>query len=270
MGATVSGLVEGATVLRVHRDVYELACHMAVEDGEKLRQAGALLFAPDANTWLDIDTAEGRIGFYFQGRGGESVRTGDCLLAMQRHGDNEGLTLIPSALDLERGRLTYGISQDTTKRLASSIRDGARGTAIARRLGMTSVPLDTSDPLPGIRVCETMTPILLATLALVNSPKIISKNFRDNAKLNRKREARGRYPFHPHHTVRLNVDAKSKVQKNFHTGAGTPKALHHVRAHLRLVKDHYVFVSPHWRGDPQRGILQTTYEADRHNSKWSN
>lgn len=95
----------------------------------------------------------------------------------------------------------------------------------------------------------------------------MKKTYVDQAKINRKRQGRGRYTFHPHHAVKLDID-KEIIKTVAGSGAGGSKALHMVRAHLRLVGDRYVLISPHWRGDPQIGIRRTTYEAERRTSKW--
>jgi hypothetical protein len=43
------------------------------------------------------------------------------------------------------------------------------------------------------------------------------------------------------------------------TGAGMPRALHFVRAHLRLRLGKIELVRPHWRGDAQLGIKRPAY-----------
>lgn len=246
-GRVIEKVTDGSTVMRVHRDVYKLAAKLAEEDKAKLLKAGKLLFAPDYSTWLDIDTGDGQIGFYFQGRG-ESVTQGDTLLLMQKQGDEHPL-LLPSALDIPSGDLSLGFSPASVKRLP-----------------FKPASLDV-DPILGGRLLSTITPLILAILALVNSPKIVKKTYIDQAKINRKREGRGRYTFHPHHAVKLDID-KEIIKTTGGIGTGASKALHMVRAHLRLVSDRYVLVSPHWRGDPQIGVRRTTYEAERHNSRW--
>lgn len=247
-GSIMSKVAEGATVIRVHRDVANLALKLAEEDKDKLLKAGRLLFAPDYDTWLDVDLGEGNLGFYFHGTQGQSITRGDTLLFMQRHSEEDPL-LIPSHLNLQTGAFRLGYDPTSQKRLPVPMTDHGL------------------DHFAGGQFLATMTPLILAILALVNSPKVVAKVWNDNAKLNAKRVSRGKYAYHPHHAVRLNVDKKA-LRTTGAVGQGQSKALHMVRAHLRLVGDRYVLVSPHWRGDPKVGIMRTTYEVDRNNSRW--
>ena len=96
----------------------------------------------------------------------------------------------------------------------------------------------------------------------------------DVSKLNTRRLKRGKYPYHPHHEVRLNID-KHEFQITEGQGDGPERALHFVRAHLRfLVHPRYknvsvVLVPPHWRGNPELGIMNTRYAVERTKSKWT-
>jgi hypothetical protein len=233
--------------MRVHKDVYDLACHMAATDRDKLLSAQHLLFAPDCATWLDIDGGEGNIGFYFHGHDTDNVQRGEGLLIMQRHDDEPAF--VPCHIDLEEGTLSAGYSPRMRK--------------------MTGMDGPALDIIAVNQTLSSVLPLLLAILALVNSPKVVSFLHADQKRLNRRREAKGKYLYHPHHTVRLNVDKKVQRAIRHATGDGPTRALHLVRAHLRFVRNQYVLVKPHWRGDPQKGIMNTTYEADRQNSKWS-
>lgn len=247
-GRVLSKATEGATILRVHKDVWEIALKMAEMDKDKLLNSGPLLFAPDYDTWLDIDGGDGQFGFYFHGTGGKSITRGDTLLFMQKHTD-EHPVLVPSHLDIPTGRLRLGFDPASRARIPFQPKE-----------------LDI-DPFMGNHLLSILAPVILAVLALVNSPKVVSKLWKSHTKLNKPREAKGKYLYHPHHAVRLNIDKHTR-KEIMATGTGSPKALHLVRAHLRLVNDRYVLVSPHWRGDPQRGIMRTTYEADRQKSRW--
>lgn len=247
MGPVLTEVTKGATIMRVHHDVWKLASEMVEQDADKLRRAAPALFAPDFNTWFDIDLGDGQIGFYFQGHKG-SVTTGDTMLLMQKHGDPEPI-LVPCNLNLPTGRLALGFDPHRMKNLPVPAKDHG------------------IDPILGGQLLDGMLPPILAVMALVNSPKVVKRGFADQAKINKKREARGRYRYHPHHTVTLDIDKKT-VRTTAGVGVGASKCLHMVRAHLRLVNDHYVLVTPHWRGDPALGIRNTAYEAGRRNSKW--
>lgn len=110
-------------------------------------------------------------------------------------------------------------------------------------------------------------PLVYAILALINSPKIIRAREVDVSHINRQRLKRGKYLFHPHHEVRLNVD-KREIMTAAGQGDGSHRALHFVRAHLRFRLGQYELVQPHWRGDPAIGMMNTSYRADREHSRW--
>lgn len=115
--------------------------------------------------------------------------------------------------------------------------------------------------------------ILVAILALMNSPKLVRTEEHTLDKFNARRLKRGKYPYFPHHQVYLNVDKHAlKVQKG--QGDGPERALHFVRAHPRFyVHPRYkeasvVIVQPHWRGNPELGIKNPTYNVEREGSVW--
>ena len=225
------------TILRVHQDVVDLALELVVRDREKLLAHPETFFMPNEICWFEWPMGEGDAGIFF---GGDDVRTGTGMYLMWRYGENEEPVGWPFKMDLENGKIDLV----------------TEGTGI-------------QDPMLAIQTFATVKPVILAFLALINSPKMVKRIPAKVDRLNRKRLAAGKYTYHPHHTVRLNVDRKKFVVQEGHGGDGASRALHFVRAHLRLWKGTYILVSPHWRGDPQVGIRSTSYEIDRQHSRWA-
>jgi hypothetical protein len=233
-------LVEGARCLRVHNDVIELAGGI-VHEPEKLAAAAPYIFLPAVDTWMEWEDEVGNIGLFFGGKG-ESVTMGRGFFAVQKHQDptDQGDMLIFN-YDLESYQINH----------------------------LPHPTMDMSDRLIHAQATSQLKPIIFAVLALINSPKIIRTREIDITRLNKKRASLGRYTFHPHHEVRLNVDKRS-ITTVKGEGDGASKCLHFVRTHLRFVPTQggYTLVHPHWRGDPALGIRDTHYYADRQNSRW--
>lgn len=230
-------LTEGARKMVVHPDVIELAGAI-VHDEAKLKAAAPYIFFPAYDTWLEWRDERGKIGMYFHGPG-ESVTDGQGIMTMQDHGDPESGVLIP---------LQFHLPQYDVKALPSPT------TPLATRIQFEEA-------------AGKLKPIVYAILAMINSPKLIRTTPVDVSRINKRREALGRYSFHPHHEVRLDID-KRIIKTTAGHGDGASKCLHFVRTHLRLVQGQYILVRPHWRGDPALGIRDTHYRVDRKNSKW--
>jgi len=228
---------ERGIVLRVHQDVVDLAMELAVRDRDKLLQSAGVLFMPAEICWFEWPFGEGDVGVFYVG---EDVRKGGGMFTMWRYAEDEPMGW-PMKLDLGRAKLDLDMS--------------AKGI---------------ENPLLAAKTFEDVRPIVLAFLALINSPKIVKRIPAKLERLNRKRRSAGRYTYHPHHTVRLNVDRKSFTVQEGSGGDGAKRALHFVRAHLRLWRGIYILVRPHWRGDPAVGIRNTSYEIDRQRSRWAN
>lgn len=235
--------VEDCRVMRVHNDVIELAGGI-VHDEHKLKAAAPYIFLPAYRTWMEWEDDHGKLAMFFDGRG-DSVTQGHGMFLSKRHIDTiEEMVSIPFTYDLE-AYLVEVIDAPT---------------------------FILSDELRAkyIEAMPTLKPIIFAILALINSPKIIRSTAVDLSKLNKRREAQGRYTFHPHHEVRLNVD-KRVIKTVAGESDGASKCLHFVRTHLRFVPSQggYTMVMPHWRGDPALGIRDTHYNVDREHSKWA-
>lgn len=225
--------------LRVHNDVMLLAEELAARDADKLKSTAAHFFMPAKRCWFEWPMGpRGDMAVLFQGLGG--VTSGRGAFYAWKHED-EMPAFTPLDIDL-----------------------GGKGIRYSDFAG------HARDPIVAAGAVAKLEPVILAVLALINSPKIVKRDPARVDRLNRKRAAAGKYTFHPHHVVRLNIDRKSVRVGASSGGDGATRALHFVRAHLRLWEGRYILVQPHWRGDPQVGIVKPAYEVDRQTSTWRN
>lgn len=260
-------VMQDVRALRVHQDVVNLVGGL-IRDPSKLESAAPYMFMPAYRTWIEWEADDMNVGFFFDGR--DSVTEGVGLLAVRLLGQKERQSVIGTRFSIP----DYTLALDHTAGLTP-----AKAIETARKLGMPlekamamfadidKIPFEESMSMANI--LRIMKPCVYAILALINSPKIIRQHEVDVSRLNKRRQALGRYTFHPHHEVRLNID-KRMIDTTAGTGDGASRCLHFVRTHLRLVPHlgQYTLVSPHWRGDPAIGIRDTHYRVDRANSKW--
>lgn len=241
----MDGMSPSPTVLRVHKDVTDLALELVASDSEKLTMGMKEAFWPAESCWFEWEMGPGTdfqpggvMGVMF---GGGDVRAGNGVYYSWKHGQPTLHTAVPFVFDAEEETF----DADLTK-------------------------MDYTDPMRmAVAWNSGIRPVILALLALLNSPKIVKRAPAKLDKLNRKREAAGKYTYHPHHTVRINIDRKTVRVGDTGGGDGASRALHMVRAHLRLWEGRYILVRPHWRGDPVIGIRNTSYEMDRSGSRWA-
>lgn len=244
-GGVLKRFAGEAIVLRVHPDVVRLAGELATRDADKLIASMPTAFFPADISWIewrmdpDGYSEGGDMGIMYAGTPG--VRAGNAVHYSWKDGHDTPWSAMDFAIDLEAGKMTPNVAQPGV--------DPIRASAAFH---------------------NSIKPFTLALLALVNSPKMVKRIPAKVEKLNRKRASLGRYTFHPHHTVRLNVDRSTFTVQEGHGGDGASRALHFVRAHLRLWNGSYILVRPHWRGDPAVGIRSTSYEVDRQHSRWQN
>lgn len=230
-------LLRDARKLKVHKDVIELAGPLAA-DAAKLEKAAPYIFWPDYDSWIEWTDDRGHIGLHFFGR--ESVTMGRGFFVAWYHDEPDPL-VVTMNMDMEGYQFTPLLPPHQR----------ANFEAIARHS----------------KAASQIKPLVYAILALINSPKIIRSREVDVTRINKQRLKKGRYPFHPHHEVRLNVD-KHEIMTAAGHGDGSHRALHFVRAHLRFRLGQYELVKPHWRGDPAIGMMNTSYRADREHSRW--
>jgi hypothetical protein len=268
----MSVTMEETRCLRVHHDVMKLADALA-SDPDKLKSAAPFIFMPAYRTWVEWEAHGGKFGIFFDGdqrpNGEQSVTKGFGIFAMKQDGKQDEPTMLPIEFDITAYKLvvapTMGMTFERT--MKASIKAGMSPAEALDKWQKTQLSHDAIQSMS--QILSLMKPSVWAVMALINSPKIIRKVAVDVSRINKRREALGRYTFHPHHEVRLNVD-KHIIKTVAGSGDGSSKCLHFVRTHLRFVptQGNYTLVHPHWRGDPALGIRDTHYYADRQNSRW--
>lgn len=271
-------IIADARKVKIHRDVFETALALVAKTSPtKLAALSKFTCWPDYQTWIETERdSEGRrMGFLFIGhfKDGDSVTMGDGILVMD-YPDEDKRVQIPVRYDLEGYDIRWHlpISQQRLRELARMETLTPEVREQAER-----IIRDTQDPLQQQLVhaplLSQVKPILFTLLALMNSPKLIRTREVDLQRLNARRLKRGKYPYHPHHEVRLNID-KHSFQITQGQGDGPERCLHFVRAHLRfLVHPRYknvsvVLVPPHTRGNPELGIMRTSYAVGKEHSRW--
>lgn len=93
-----------------------------------------------------------------------------------------------------------------------------------------------------------------AALAFINTPRLVHPIPRDQRKLNVARQKRGAPPLLKFTEVTLRPDRVDVVRTASRTGASGEVSRHHVRGHLRIKQGKIELVTPHWRGNPEKGV----------------
>lgn len=103
---------------------------------------------------------------------------------------------------------------------------------------------------------------VIAALALVNTPRLAHTRDAELGKLNRARIKKDRPPILEYKEVSIHVDS-GELGNAFKKATTDGRALHHVRAFLRLRKGKVEIVRPHLRGNPRFGVIVHRYVALR-------
>lgn len=109
--------------------------------------------------------------------------------------------------------------------------------------------------------------ILVALLALINTPKIIGRqqhmpHIGLQRALAHAHGGIGKYPLQAWTEIRLEVGVPQFAEGEHEARLSGAKALHFCRAHLRLRNGRVEFVRAHWRGDPAVGIKRSRYRLE--------
>lgn len=122
-------------------------------------------------------------------------------------------------------------------------------------------PFDIELEDPGIFVEIAVKFFFTGFLYKINGPRFYIKRGPDAKVLNRRRVSKRRFPLLSFSEVKIDFSAAETVVTP-PTGHGVPKALHHVRAHLRRYKSgRIVQVQAHWRGDAKLGVKHPHYSV---------
>lgn len=104
---------------------------------------------------------------------------------------------------------------------------------------------------------------LVAALSLVAAPRLISIHEPDFTKLNKQRRRLGRPEFLPHREITLALgDEGGRAQlDSIDEETRVGRALHHVRAHYRLIPGKVALVRQHWRGEARFGTTSQLHKV---------
>jgi hypothetical protein len=204
--ALVDMLFDGTRMVSVHDDVVKAALPLIKSGEEKMRQVSKYTCWPDYNTWIEFKLGGRSIGVYFHGELGKSVMCGHGL-AMAESPDRSDPEpyIFPFKIDLER----YSMQYCDLAQWAYDRAEELKVDSHTRRLFNVAAPKVHDPIVTSLRVTPFLTelkPILLTLLAFMNSPKLVRTQEVDVGRLNARRLKRGKYPYHPHHEVRLNID----------------------------------------------------------------
>lgn len=223
-------------------EVFEISCDLTASFLE-LSEAGGgdrigrLAFLPAPRTWLEWRNGAGRTGVLL-----EEVK------------DRDG--------DTHHARLRWAIQDDV--RFASV--PGQEGLALLGAITSGEAP-GAINPILDARLSHVMGFSLYALLAMINTPRVIGRRVHQphaglQRALARARGLQGKFPLHAWTEIKLEVrppriDDGANERDVYLTGS---RALHFVRAHLRIRMGRIELVSAHWRGDASLGIKQSRYK----------
>lgn len=98
---------------------------------------------------------------------------------------------------------------------------------------------------------------LVAALSLLNAERVTTMRDADLARLNKRRRERGRAEFLAFREIILTLSAEQLISNRSESETErVGRALHHVRAHFRLLPGGATIVRDHWRGDPSLGVTR--------------
>ena len=204
-------------IVRVHEDVIEQINDLTRQAGKKkLRELSKFTCWPDHDACIEWSLtgieglpseASGRVnfGFYFHGSANGSVVEGTGMCVFAPHND-KNMSFIPVRYDME----SYTLVADDLKSLVRKRLEKYPPEMRKKLAGRLDYDAPAVDPIAFAAkyapVLDELKPILFGILAFMNSPKLIRTREVDVARLNARRLKRGKYPYHPHHEVRLNID----------------------------------------------------------------
>lgn len=227
-----------ADLLKSMDDVHCFECTRVVQAAAefpfpKLIEAGSqLAFLPAPKTWLEYDDP-----------GYEGGRQGFLLI---ENGDSAEIILAHRRSSVYFGRLALHNNR--------AFADDDVPYASAALAGMPAGSL------------KAVIAILYGLLAMINSPRVIGRRQhmphrgleRD---LIRAMQPAGSFPLHAWTEILLDVAPPQHLVDSgeFEAHLTGKRALHFVRAHLRLWNGELIFIKAHWRGDAALGIKQSRY-----------
>lgn len=242
---------------------------------EKIAKLAKFTCWPDHQTWLEFNLAGLDVGVLFLDEA-KSVTKGYGMILMKPRDAVDDLDVSIMTISFNMGEykiVESNIQRDFEKIMASENIPPKLKKSMCEMMAEG----DEIDPIRRVisynKILKELRPLIFGVLAFMNSPKIIRRVESDITRLNARRLKRGKYPYYPHHVVRLNID-KHALKVTPPTGHGAERGQYFVRSHLRfLVHPRYkkvevTIVQPHYRGNPEIAMRNTKYQVDREHSKW--
>lgn len=245
-------------------------------DPEKVESTRDHLFTPAHYTW--IEWREGSVGWGQSNRHGllllgegpitssTSLVVGQGLYAFDvRNTDfwpEPSILYFPITYDLVSGKLLSLVNDnnslvDYKTNLPPSLRNEVAVEQLFDQLTWTKNEIVNQVDQ------EKLGAFLGAALALINTPRLSQRTLMEpNPKLQSAREKKGKLPLLSWHEINLMIDRGELGHGEPLTQTGE-KAFHHVRTHLRLKRGKVEIVRPHWRGNPEKGVILHKHVVSR-------
>lgn len=240
--------------MRAQRFVLSPLCVSTIDDlahVEAAERTRDYVFAPAENTW--IEWRDGSVGAPGSARHGILLIGADQEKGRRSLVTGDGLYVFDAPFQpLDEKRIPMGVPI-----LYDFAGDGSilkPQIKSAWRLLQRVAPRVSSTDFNAIGVW------IIAALALINTPRISEIRDKDVRRVNKNR--RDRPPLLEHKEVSIRVDAGLPGNGLLQNETGE-RALHHVRAFLRLKRGKVELVHPHWRGNPRFGVIRHRYAVLR-------
>lgn len=227
--------------------VLETASALGV-DRAALDRSAPWFFLPASTTWIDLSSTPPAGGI-------PGARHGVLMIA-DDDGVQRGQAIIIA--HVKSGR-TVGHTDWGSGGFAQF---GFRFDAPARSLGLG---LFSHQSQAWVRLganVDRLVSTIWATIAMINTPRLSDVVDRDLGKINRARAKTGRPPILEYKMVNITVD-RGELGHGLLKTETRERALHHVRAFLRLARGKVQLVRPHWRGNPRFGVIVHRYVVMR-------
>lgn len=251
-GQTQSQAAMEREIRRAQRFVLSPLCVQTVDDlaeREAAERTRDYVFAPAENTW--IEWADSRAGASRSHRHGILLIGAEETKRRSLH-VGDGLYVFDANIGGQRVAMGAPIVYDFP----------GDGSPLRLPIGRSAPLLRRLAPYTGDLDFDALGVWIIAALALINTPRIAHARNAELGKLNAARMKRSRPPILQYKQVSIHVDA-GELGDAFAKQETDGRALHHVRAFLRLARGRVQLVRPHWRGNPMFGVIVHRYAVLR-------
>lgn len=228
-------------------DIFDAAYELGEESFRRGVLANEQTFLPAPKTWIEHRLHEGN-------RGG-------CLLEQKDNGE----IMCWSAICTNTGAWSsYPDPFTVNLKWSGKLEDGNWPVKFSRSAAGNKLLEEINlDPQ---RVAIVSSIIIVGALAFINSPRIIGRRQHMphrglERELRKQQKVIGKFPLHAWTEIILDVTPPKEAegQHEYEAHLTGRRALHFVRAHLRIRNGKLSFVKSHWRGDAAIGIKQSRY-----------